>query len=110
MFGWFKKRPAEPEPPSGEPPLSYADLKALFALQSLICGWVDGVQLVRMTKETTGSPGAAARRAPALLGRPQAAVGASAPPHPPAGRPAAKVLCCVSSPPLAAGGRNVGLA
>jgi hypothetical protein len=30
MFGWFKKRRANPESPSGEPPLSYADLKALF--------------------------------------------------------------------------------
>lgn len=30
MLGWFKKQTAEPSPPSGEPPISYRDLKALF--------------------------------------------------------------------------------
>ncbi len=30
MFGWFKKKPAETAPPSGDPPISYDDLKALF--------------------------------------------------------------------------------
>jgi len=30
MFGWFKKKASEPDPSSGEPPISYDDLKALF--------------------------------------------------------------------------------
>ncbi|MCE9529639.1 MAG: DUF2695 domain-containing protein [Planctomycetes bacterium] len=30
MFGWFKKKPAEPEPLSGDPPISHDDLRALF--------------------------------------------------------------------------------
>jgi len=30
MFGWFKKTPAEPDPPSGGPPIPLDELRELF--------------------------------------------------------------------------------